>query len=593
MQPLILVQTSMAALPAVHLSEEGECRADPAVFELYDCPPVAEAAMSDVVPVLLPCHLPATVIPIASGDAERALTEPAFAGTPAVATAGDLEPEPDIGPDGTPADVAASGRTLTEVSRLPLGAFEERPGPEPAGAPEEFADVRQAKADRARPESPVASPMPDALLTDRMAAHASADGELDTGWPGRVMPPAFQPADAVPAGNGQLTDQANPTGPERPKVGAALDPDRVPERPVSPEVRAAVEAAQAEAAPVRPFGPQGNDSAGDSTRKSAAVEGALPTGREGPPAKRADPLPATDDLPWPTVATEDGPEAKVFPVKDAGPDPKAVPSPVVVWQPGPPRVLDAGPALAPASIQPPTRAETLWHMAVGPLLDLPGPDAVSIPESPPTPTGGPVDTALRSRPVPWDLAPAALEPLGLSAASADDMPQGPGPLLPGATQPPTSTVSHASLSQAPGALVSQLATTVVDSLSHTPEGVTEIRLSPEELGTVRVTLRTDAANPDRVVVMLSFDRPDTLDLFRRHAEQLTDALRLAGYSQADISFGQHGAGQTPFGRSGPDQGATGAEGSGDDQPDPDPSLPAGRAAIRQPGLSATSLDLRL
>lgn len=549
--------------------------------------------MSDVVPVLLPCHLPATVIPLASGDAELALTEPAFAGTPAVATAEELEPEPDIGPDGTPADFAASGRTLTEVSRPPLGAFEELPGPEPADAPEEFAEVRQAKADRARPESPVASPMPDALLTDRMAAHVSADGEPDTGRPGRVMPPSFQPTDAVPAGNGQFTDHANPTGPEGSKVGTALDPDRVPERPVSPDVRAAVKAGQAEAAPVRPFGPQGNDSAGVSIRKSAAVEVALPTGREGPPAKRADPLLASDDLPWPTVATESGAKAKVFPVKDAGPEPKAVPSPVVVWQPGSRGALDAWPALAPVSMQPPTRAETLWHMAVGPSFGMPGPGALSIPERPPTTTGGAVDAAPRSRPGPWDLAPAAMEPLGLSAAWADDMPQGPSPFQPGAAQPPTSTVSVVALSQAPGALVSQLATTVVDSLSHTSVGVTEIRLSPEELGNVRVTLRTDAANPDRVVVMLSFDRPDTLDLFRRHADQLTDALRHAGFSQADIGFGQHGAGQTPFGRSGPDRGATGAEGRGDAQPDPDRSLPDGRAGIRQTGHYATSLDLRL
>ena len=53
-------------------------------------------------------------------------------------------------------------------------------------------------------------------------------------------------------------------------------------------------------------------------------------------------------------------------------------------------------------------------------------------------------------------------------------------------------------------------------------------------------MQADAQNPERMVVMLTFDRPETLDLFRRHADQLADALREAGYSGADISFGRSG-----------------------------------------------------
>ena len=33
-------------------------------------------------------------------------------------------------------------------------------------------------------------------------------------------------------------------------------------------------------------------------------------------------------------------------------------------------------------------------------------------------------------------------------------------------------------------------------------------------------LKPDAANPDRMVVMITFERPETLDLFRRHAGDL-------------------------------------------------------------------------
>ena len=85
-------------------------------------------------------------------------------------------------------------------------------------------------------------------------------------------------------------------------------------------------------------------------------------------------------------------------------------------------------------------------------------------------------------------------------------------------------------------LSAQLAGTLV----HRADGQTEIALSPEELGHVRLSMQADAQNPERMVVMLTFDRPETLDLFRRHADQLADALREAGYSGADISFGRSG-----------------------------------------------------
>lgn len=161
------------------------------------------------------------------------------------------------------------------------------------------------------------------------------------------------------------------------------------------------------------------------------------------------------------------------------------------------------------------------------------------------------------------------------------------------------TLPHAStgaMARAPalpniGASFGQLALAIVDAGRHGKDKVTEIRLSPDELGSVRLTLQTDAADPDRVAVMLSFDRPDTLDLFRRHAEQLTEALRLAGFPRAEIGFGQHGA----------DQSQSGAPGSGREEPRryggaPD-AMPADAAV--KPEVSrlsvtpASSLDLRL
>lgn len=88
-----------------------------------------------------------------------------------------------------------------------------------------------------------------------------------------------------------------------------------------------------------------------------------------------------------------------------------------------------------------------------------------------------------------------------------------------------------------------------------------------------------------MVVMITFERPETLDLFRRHAGELADALRDAGYSAADIGFGQDQSG------SGGSEGSAArfaGRATGQDQPEHDhphssaPHLTAG-----------ASLDLRL
>lgn len=141
-------------------------------------------------------------------------------------------------------------------------------------------------------------------------------------------------------------------------------------------------------------------------------------------------------------------------------------------------------------------------------------------------------------------------------------------------------VASASLQDLPR-LAAQLAGTLV----HRADGQTEIALSPEELGHVRLSMQADAQNPDRMVVMLTFERPETLDLFRRHADQLADALREAGYSGADISFGRSG-GENARDGSEPDRPAFAPH---DTAGDPD-----GAPKQHRSGIAATgSLDLRL
>jgi Flagellar hook-length control protein FliK len=112
--------------------------------------------------------------------------------------------------------------------------------------------------------------------------------------------------------------------------------------------------------------------------------------------------------------------------------------------------------------------------------------------------------------------------------------------------PPGPLGSHHFGNAGPNAPISiaapQLAAQLGPLLAARGDGSIELALSPDELGHVRVTMQADATNPDRMIVMLNFERPETLDLFRRHADLLAEALKDAGYAGADLNFGQSGAG---------------------------------------------------
>jgi hypothetical protein len=148
------------------------------------------------------------------------------------------------------------------------------------------------------------------------------------------------------------------------------------------------------------------------------------------------------------------------------------------------------------------------------------------------------------------------------------------PFAPGAAAPGHLAAAPAFLSPP------QIAGQITAALVQTEGKATEIALAPEELGRVRLRLEPDAANPDRMVVMISIERPETLDLFRRNAAELTDALRQAGYGGVDIGFGRERGNDTPQrdDRSGQ---------MVDAAPDAHPIAPA---ATR---LAGASLDLRL
>ena len=82
----------------------------------------------------------------------------------------------------------------------------------------------------------------------------------------------------------------------------------------------------------------------------------------------------------------------------------------------------------------------------------------------------------------------------------------------------------------------------VDVLVRHPDRAVEISLRPEELGHVRMSLSmTDAG----MTLVISAERPETLDLMRRHIDQLAQEFRRLGYDTIGFAFGGDHPGTNP------------------------------------------------
>lgn len=103
-------------------------------------------------------------------------------------------------------------------------------------------------------------------------------------------------------------------------------------------------------------------------------------------------------------------------------------------------------------------------------------------------------------------------------------------------------------SQPPRIDASQLMRQVSDGIQKMSEGGVELRLSPEELGPVRMQfVQTEQGLNIHIVA----DRSETLDLIRRHIDQLAKDLADSGFGSAGFTFGDDGsqAGQKQYGAS--------------------------------------------
>ena len=244
-----------------------------------------------------------------------------------------------------------------------------------------------------------------------------------------------------------------------------------------------------------------------------------------------------------------------------------------------PPPVSAGPATAPTpATMPLMAAQRDMQLAPPPAPDsaAPGPTATA-PSAPPQASADRAATVRDALPLQRpDPAPAT----GLAAGLADIILD---PTLDAEPLTPRSTATGATVAtgpawqaatQDPRPALNQIAEAVVTTRGDR----TEIALSPEELGRIRLIM----SGPDRAHVIIWAERPETLDLVRRNADLLTQQLAEAGVNPGTMEFRRDDR---------PDwQGAT----PGTTERDEEATLPA-VAAIRlsQAPLSDRRVDIRL
>ncbi len=91
---------------------------------------------------------------------------------------------------------------------------------------------------------------------------------------------------------------------------------------------------------------------------------------------------------------------------------------------------------------------------------------------------------------------------------------------------------------------------LVEAVQTRGTGTVDLTLNPEELGRVRLSIVS--ADQD-VSINIVAERPETLDLIKRHIDQLSQELRQLGYQNAQFSYGDGAQKQRnkPAGSSGP------------------------------------------
>ena len=196
-----------------------------------------------------------------------------------------------------------------------------------------------------------------------------------------------------------------------------------------------------------------------------------------------------------------------------------------------------------------TPAETAFRLRAGAGVNNEQTDALNLPppqpnRGTPRPFAASSETALPDAPADPIAKPealpdrAALPQTGFAADSAlatppiggaDQIKQTPVVITqPGTFHTASPPVTHALLPP-------RLSADLVALAKTTPSGPVEILLNPEELGQLRFEIHQKS---DQLRVVLSVERPETMDFLRRNADQLLGEFRAAGFAGASLSFGQ-------------------------------------------------------
>jgi hypothetical protein len=96
----------------------------------------------------------------------------------------------------------------------------------------------------------------------------------------------------------------------------------------------------------------------------------------------------------------------------------------------------------------------------------------------------------------------------------------------------TATTTAANHLQRPD-LPAQVARQLAEAIQQTPNRPVEITLKPQELGAVRLSVQQAELG---IVVSLTAERPETLELMRRHIDQLGQEFQAMGYANIAFSF---------------------------------------------------------
>ncbi|MEO0372736.1 MAG: flagellar hook-length control protein FliK, partial [Pseudomonadota bacterium] len=95
------------------------------------------------------------------------------------------------------------------------------------------------------------------------------------------------------------------------------------------------------------------------------------------------------------------------------------------------------------------------------------------------------------------------------------------------------TPSTVAPSQMTPAQAQQVTRQIAFAIQNNPGSKVEIMLNPAELGHVRISLSSAEAG---MIVSIQADRPETLELMRRHADLLASDFRDIGYDSTSFSF---------------------------------------------------------